>query len=416
MVRACGRARRGPGASDGAAVSGALGGCHDRSSFAADGAGTDAEHPRSQHLRSSMPLLALLLLRPGGRATCRRATSPPQARGGAAGEGETAGDESFEGVRDFCCRELEGRAFTAGLAPYSGANVELPPRTGTLFPAVAHRSGGRGLPHASPRLRLARFDAANGGRTPRTNVSVMAGARLRQRCPEVAVISAWRTVIGDAASPSLLAFRHPDGLGCSRGTWAGCRYEHPDQHGQWCSALRPFRPRPEARCLPRGVYETSRRGRCARRADDPCRRSPAVHSATTQSSPTPRAITQSPRWARSSCSTFPMAGSPLARTCGSARRLATACRSGARRQRQRPFRLFRRATCSRSTSPTEFAPRARMCACGLERHRPIVRLQPVREHVRRRHLRACAFERQGYRPRRVRRIDRIGCQRAGSHE
>ena len=42
-------------------------------------------------------------------------------------------------------------------------------------------------------------------------------------------------------------------------------------------------------------------------------------------------------------------------------------------------------------------------------HRPIVRLQPVRAHVRRRHLRACAFERQGHRPRRVRRIDRIGC-------
>ena len=70
-------AEEAPGASDGAAVSGTpsadatIG-----SSSAADGAGTDAETSQVKHLRSLMPLLALLLLRPRPR------NLPPQARVG----------------------------------------------------------------------------------------------------------------------------------------------------------------------------------------------------------------------------------------------------------------------------------------------------------------------------------------------
>ena len=83
------------------------------------------------------------------------------------------------------------------------------------------------------------------------------------------------------------------------------------------------------------------------------------------SSPTPSATTRSPRWARGSCSTFPTAGSLPARTCGNARRSATACRSGASSTTATaPSRLSRRATCSRSISLTESAPLARTCARG----------------------------------------------------
>ena len=159
-------AEEAPGASDGAAVSGtpsadaAIG-----SSFAADGAGTDAG--TSQVATPAQPDAAV-----GASSAAPEAAQPAAAgEGGAAGEGETAGDESFEGVYVIsAAANSKAVLSTAGSQFYSGANVELASANGTLFQRWRIEAVGEGYYTITSVATGKVLDVANGGRTPGTNV------------------------------------------------------------------------------------------------------------------------------------------------------------------------------------------------------------------------------------------------------
>lgn len=164
-------AEEAPGASDGAAVSGTpsadatIG-----SSSAVDGAGTDAG--TSQVATPAQPDAAV-----GASSAAPEAAQPAAAQaaaadeGGAAGEGETAGDESFEGVYVIsAAANSKAVLSTAGSQFYSGANVELASANGTLFQRWRIEAVGEGYYTITSVATGKVLDVANGGRTPGTNV------------------------------------------------------------------------------------------------------------------------------------------------------------------------------------------------------------------------------------------------------
>lgn len=164
-------AEEAPGASDGAAVSGTpsadatIG-----SSFAADGAGTDAG--TSQVATPAQPDAAVGASSAAPEAAQPAAAQPAAAgEGGAAGEGETAGDESFEGVYVIsAAANSKAVLSTAGSQFYSGANVELASANGTLFQRWRIEAVGEGYYTITSVATGKVLDVANGGRTPGTNV------------------------------------------------------------------------------------------------------------------------------------------------------------------------------------------------------------------------------------------------------
>ncbi len=157
MVRACGRARRGSPRRIRwcGGLRHALGGCHDRGSSAADGAGTDAG--TSQVATPAQPDAAVSASSAAPEAAQPAAAQPAAAgEGGAAGEGETAGDESFEGVYVIsAAANSKAVLSTAGSQFYSGANVGSPPRTARSSSGGASKRWARATTR-SPRLRPAR--------------------------------------------------------------------------------------------------------------------------------------------------------------------------------------------------------------------------------------------------------------------
>ncbi|WP_443657544.1 VanW family protein [Ellagibacter isourolithinifaciens] len=91
--------------------------------------------------------------------------------GGAAGEGETAGEESFEGVYvGSAAANLKAVLSTAGSQFYSGASVELASANGTLFQWWRIESVGEGYYTITSVTTDKVLDVANGGSTPGTNV------------------------------------------------------------------------------------------------------------------------------------------------------------------------------------------------------------------------------------------------------
>ena len=289
---------------------------------------------------------------------------------------------------------------------------------------MAHRSGGRGLLHDY--LGCDRQGTRCGQRRAYSRHERVAVHALRQRCPEVED-RARGGRLGDARLQALGACTRHRRRACS------CRHEHPDLHGQRRSraafrAHARFRPCPRSsarrrrlRDLRRGRHILrARRGRCIaclrrRRSSvvqQPLAGPKVVHRARLRGLLHDHLDGLGARARR-----FQWRAHPWHERVAMHAVWQQHAEVAPRRQRQRLLLAYLEGQRARARYRRRNLRRwhGRAHVDSERGHRPIVRLQPVRAHVRRRHLRACAFERQGYRPRCVRRIDRIGRQRAGSH-
>ena len=397
-VPATALAEEAPGAFDGAAVAGTPSAdATTGSSSAADGTGTDAG--TSQVATPAQPDAAV-----GASSAAPEAAQPAAAgEGGAAGEGEAAGDESFEGVYVIsAAANSKAVLSTAGSQFYSGANVELASANGMLFQRWRIEAVGEGYYTITSVATGKVLDVANGGRTPGTNVW--------QCTPFGNDAQKWKIARAADGSVTLvsklsgLALDIADGLAV-----AGTNIQTYTVNGAPAQrfALTPVSdPAPEA-LLAAGVYEICAAGDTSYALD--------VADASLVSGADVRLWSSNHSQAQKVVHRARLRGllhDHLDGLGARARRFQWRAHPwhervavhavwqqhaevAPRRQRQRLLLAYFEGQRARARHRRRNLRREHGCAhVDSERgHRPIVRLQPVREHVRRRHLRACA-ERQ----------------------